>query len=111
MTPELLSKQLNLPLTEIIRLADEHTLAVQSWLSSRAPQAKKFFGQGIRASSTGLQVSLLNLALGCDFLPDFSDDSIDNEILAIKDFFAERKVPWNWWIGPNPSPSNIAERL
>ena len=106
-----LSNRLDLPQSEIIRRANQHTLSVQAWLSSRSPQAKTFTTQGIRASSTGLQVPLLNLALGCDFPLETPDDVIDTEILTVKDFFVQRNVPWYWWIGAKPTPSNIGERL
>lgn len=106
-----LSETLDLPLSDIIRMADQHTLEVQSWLSSRSPQAAFFSGRGIRASSTGLHVPLLNLALGCDFPSETSESDIDDEIAAVIDFFTQRRVPWFWWIGAAPNPPDIAERV
>lgn len=112
MTLEMLSNHLNQPAADIIRAADRHTLAVQSWLSSRAPEAVRYAGVGVKASSTGLRVPLLNLALGCDFPPGTPQRAVDDEIAVVKDFFAARgSLPWYWWIGPNPSPSDIRERL
>lgn len=95
----------------IITAADRHTLTVQGWLASRAPQAERFAGQGIRASSTGIQVPLLNLALGCDFPPGTADEVLDAEITRVRAFFARRGVPWYWWIGADPHPPDIANRL
>lgn len=113
MTLEMLSNQLNQPAVDIIRAADRHTLGVQSWLSSRAPEAIRYAGVGVKASSTGLRVPLLNLALGCDFPPGTPEHVVDGEITAVKGFFAGRggDLPWYWWIGPNPSPADIQERL
>jgi GNAT superfamily N-acetyltransferase len=98
-------------LNKVIRLVDEHTRSVQSWLSTRAPQAKRFEGVGVTATSSGLQVPLLNLALGCDFSPGTSDEVIDHEIELVKRFFAKRAVPWSWWIGPHVRPPDIGQRL
>lgn len=106
-----LSETLDLSLTDMIRMADQHTLAVQSWLSSRSPQAAFFSGRGIRASSTGLHVPLLNLALGCDFPSETSDTDIDGETAAVVDFFTQRGVPWFWWIGAAPNPPDMGERI
>lgn len=94
-----------------VALANEHTLAVQAWLSTRAPQAARLDGLGVTVGSTGLAVSLLNLALGSNYPPETSDEIIDAEIETVKTFFTGRGVPWYWWIGPHPRPSDIAHRL
>ncbi|MAT95958.1 MAG: hypothetical protein CL608_02225 [Anaerolineaceae bacterium] len=99
------------PRDELIRLADQHTKAVQAWLASRSPQAAKYEGQGIRLSSTGLQVPLLNLALGCNFPTDAPDSVINDEIGNVKTFFAKRGVPWLWWISPHASPAHLTPYL
>jgi GNAT superfamily N-acetyltransferase len=99
------------PQDELIRLADQHTKAVQAWLASRSPQAAKYVGKGIRLSSTGLQVPLLNLALGCNFPGDASDNFINDEIENVKAFFARRGVPWLWWVAPHASPANLTPFL
>lgn len=99
------------PRESLIRIADEHTLTVQAWLSSRSPQAKKFAGRGVRASSTGFKLPLLNLALGCNFPTDASAEEIGEEVEALKRFFAERNVPWYWWMNTEPSPKNIGQIL
>lgn len=96
--------------TEIARLADRHTFAVQAWLSSRAPSAVSFDGHGIKVRSTGLGVPLLNLALGANFV-GVNDKDIQSEIEAVKAFFATRRVPWYWWISPFSSPADIGSRL
>jgi len=101
---------LDLHSTEIAHLADRHTFAVQAWLSSRAPSAVSFDGRGIKVRSTGLGVPLLNLALGANFI-DVTDEDIQLEIEAVKEFFAARRVPWYWWISPFSSPTNIVARL
>ncbi|HEX2622261.1 MAG TPA: GNAT family N-acetyltransferase [Phototrophicaceae bacterium] len=106
-----LSLRLNLPVAEIILRADQHTLEVQTWLASRSPDGARWIGRGVRASSTGIQVPLLNLALGSDFHPDVDDAAIHDEIEAVKAFFAGRQVPWYWWLGATTQPSNIADYL
>ena len=100
---------LDLQSTEIARLADRHTFAMQAWLSSRAPSAVSFDGHGIKVRSTGLGVPLLNLALGANFI-DENDEDIQSEIEVVKNFFAARRVPWYWWISSFSSPANIGAR-
>lgn len=96
---------------DLIALADAHTRAVQAWLASRSPTAARFAGQGITAVSTGLPISLLNLALGCHFPPPADDTAVAAEIAAVQAFFAARGVPWLWWIGPQTSPADPAPYL
>lgn len=96
---------------ELGQLADQHTRTVQAWLASRSPKAVQFEGNGIRVSSTGLRVPLLNLALGCNFPVDADDTVIDNEIRDVVAFFESRGVPWLWWIGPYSSPAHITPYL
>lgn len=110
-SPETIRTYFGRPTQEVARLVDTHTRAVQAWLSSRAPQAARFDGLGVTATSTGLQVPLLNLALGAYYPPHINDDTIAGEIENIKLFFARRDVPWYWWIGPQPNPANIDDRL
>jgi GNAT superfamily N-acetyltransferase len=114
MTPqvEALAQRLGTSLEALTRLADRHTLSVQAWLSSRAPNAATFNGTGIRASTTGLGVPLLNLALGSSFPPNTSDREIDAEIEAVKRFFKGRGVDrWYWWLGATLAPRDMAQRL
>lgn len=92
---------------ELIALMDRHTLSVQSWLSSRSPQAVTFQGKGIRASSSGFKIPLLNLALGCNFPSTASDKEIEKEIETVKTFFSNRNVPWYLWISALPTPKHI----
>jgi GNAT superfamily N-acetyltransferase len=96
---------------ELTALIDLHTLTVQSWLSSRSPQAMTFQGKGIKASSTGLKIPLLNLALGCNFSPDTREEEMEAEIESVKDFFARRSVPWYWWMNATPAPKHITTIL
>ena len=91
--------------------ADRHTLAVQFWLPTRSPDAVALKGIGVVAGSSGLPVPLLNQALGGHYPSGTTDSAIDDEIEAVKAFFAERKVPWYWWLGPHPKPSNFGRRL
>jgi GNAT superfamily N-acetyltransferase len=110
-SPETIQARFGRSWEEIARLSDLHTRTVQAWLSSRAPQAARFEGQGIKASSTGLNVPLLNLALGANFPPGTPEEVITGEIEAVKRFFAARGVPWYWWLGPYPNPADIGEQL
>ena len=96
---------------ELTELVSRHTMTVQGWLSSRSPQAAKFEGKGIKASSTGFNIPLLNLALGCNFPANTAQEEIDGEIESVKAFFADRNVPWYWWMNANPSPKNIRQIL
>ena len=81
----------------VIHQADRHTQAVQAWLASRAPDATRLRGTGVQVSSTGLNVPLLNLALGGDYPPGTPEDVITGEITRVKAFFAQRGWPWYWW--------------
>jgi len=109
--PEVIKARLGKSWDKVARLADEHTMAVQMWLPTRAPQAARFDGLGVTAGASGIPVPLLNLALGSRYPPGTSDEVIDAEIKALKAFFADRGVPWYWLLGPNLSPPDIARRL
>lgn len=108
---ELIFSEFGKPRTELTELVSRHTMAVQGWLSSRSPQAAKFEGKGIKASSTGFNIPLLNLALGSNFHANIAQEEIDGEIESVKAFFADRNVPWYWWMNANPSPKNIRQIL
>lgn len=110
-SPEIIEVQFGKPWSEIARLVDAHTMTVQGWLSTRAPRVAEFESIGLTANSTGLNVSLFNLALGCHFPPETDDAAIAAEIEALKQFYTKRQVPWSWWLGPFPQPANIFDRL
>lgn len=95
------------------RLADRHTQAVQSWLSSRSPRGQRFDGTGVSATSTGLPVPLLNLAHGSHFPPGADGQAIDAEIEAVKSFFARQGVgrTFTWWLSPLAQPPNMGRYL
>lgn len=111
MSIENLSKHLGRTPGELIRQADLHTRAVQAWLSSRSPAAVCLDGIGVKACSTGLPIPLLNLALSRAYPPGIPETAIIDEIETVKAFFAARNVPWYWWLGPNPRPSNMSNHL
>ena len=104
---ELIFSEFGKSRAELTDLVSRHTMSVQGWLSSRSPSAEKFEGKGIKASSTGFNIPLLNLALGCNFPAESTNESISEEIERVKVFFANRNVPWYWWMNTNPSPKNI----
>lgn len=110
-SPETIKTRLGKSWDEVARLTDDHTMAVQAWLSTRTPQAQRFDGIGVTAGCSGITVPLLNLALGSHYSPGTSDEVIVAEIKAVKTFFAGRGVPWYWWLGPFPRPSDMARRL
>jgi GNAT superfamily N-acetyltransferase len=96
---------------ELIKHADLHTRTVQAWLSSRSPDAVCFDGIGVDVNSTGLPVPLLNLALSKDYPPGTTEIEIDDEVKQVKRFFDKREVPWYWWLGPHPKPSNMNDHI
>ena len=96
---------------EMVQLANNHIQAVQTWLSTRTPYAKRFLGKGVIANSSGLPVPLLNLAFGTDYAPGTSDELIEREIESVKTFYQYQSVPWSWWIAPNATPSDMIQRL
>jgi GNAT superfamily N-acetyltransferase len=96
---------------EVVSLADQHTLAVQFWLPTRAPDAAVFRGMGTLAGSSGLPIPLLNQALGSQYPTGADARVIDDEIEAVKAFFDGRGVPWYWWLGPNSHPPDFGQRL
>lgn len=110
-SPETIEAKFNHSWAKVARLVDTHTMAVQSWLSTRAPHVTPFQSSGIIANSTGLKVSLFNLALGCNYPPQTNGSTIATEIEALKKFYTGRNVPWRWWLGPFPQPANIFDRL
>ena len=96
---------------EIARLANRHTLAVQFWLDTRAPQAESYQSLGAKCGSTGIQLPLLNQALGANYPEELPSEEIRQDIETIRDFFARRRVYWYWWISPFCRPKNIHEYL
>jgi GNAT superfamily N-acetyltransferase len=96
---------------DLIKLVERHTLTVQAWLSSRSPGAARFEGKGVKASSTGFKIPLLNLAIGCDFPAGSCEKDVDEEVKAVIEFFARRNVPWYWWMNTQPTPGNIGQIL
>lgn len=91
--------------------AHRHTVAVQKWLSSRAPGGAVFNGSGISATSTGIREGLLNLAHDAQFPPGTPSEVIDAEIDSVKAFFYNRGVPFMWWLSPMSIPADMDERL
>lgn len=92
---------------QLIEIADEHTRAVQTWLASRCPVAARLDLSNVAVSSTGLRVQFLNLAIS--HRGDFS--KIDEEIETVKEFFAQRGVPWYWMLPPLSTRQEIQRRL
>jgi ribosomal protein S18 acetylase RimI-like enzyme len=93
------------------RWANQHTLAVQAWLASRNPQARRVERQGVTLASTGLQVAFLNLALGSRYPSDIGTAALDAEIAAVKAFFAQRRVGWYWLLSPFCTPPDMGQHL
>jgi GNAT superfamily N-acetyltransferase len=107
-----LAQQLGIALHDLMCMADRHTMSVQAWLASRAPKAARYQGVGVRASATGLNVPLLNLALGAHFPQHTSGGEVDAEIAAVQRFFTGHKVErWYWWLGIDLHPADMASRL
>lgn len=107
MPSEKIAKELNQTQKELIYQADLHTRTVQTWLSSRSPNAVCVDGIGVKASSTGLPVPFLNLALSQRYPVGTPEKDIVREIKSIKQFFTERNVPCYWWLGPYSEPPNM----
>ncbi|MFZ5820944.1 MAG: GNAT family N-acetyltransferase [Chloroflexota bacterium] len=110
-TSETSQKLFHLSLEEIAGQAHSHTVAAQKWLSSRAPQGAEFQGAGIVATSTGIREGLLNLAHDARFPAGTPSEAVDEEIEAVKSFFAGRGVPFMWWLSPMATPADMSERL
>ncbi len=110
-SPETIQARFGQTWEQIARRTDRHTQSVQSWLPTRTPQAKRFQGMGVCAGSSGLPVPLLNLALGARYPAGTNPETIDAEIQRVKGFFAQRGVPWYWWLGPFAQPADMARQL
>jgi len=110
-SPQAIAARFGRTRDEIASLADRHTCAVQLWLTTRAPQAARFEGVGVRAGSSGRAISLLNQAWCVNCEAGVDDETVADEIEAVKAFFARRGVPWYWWLGPTASPPDMARRL
>lgn len=95
---------------KLIHQADEHTRTVQAWLASRSPQGRQLSLPTVHASSTGLQIQFLNLALGRPVLPNTPENEIENDIEQVLKFFAQRNVPW-YWMHPSSSHPAIRKHL
>ncbi|MCB9135035.1 MAG: GNAT family N-acetyltransferase [Anaerolineales bacterium] len=110
-TSETTQRLFGLTWEETARQAHRHTVAVQSWLSSRAPGRAVFMGTGITATSTGIREGLLNLAHSAYFSPEMSSETVENEIEAVRAFFHQRGVPFMWWLSPQATPTDMGARL
>jgi GNAT superfamily N-acetyltransferase len=110
LSPQAINECFGRPANDVIRLTDGHTLAVQRWLSTRAPGAVIWRDGGVTVTSSGLSVPLFNLALGGRF--DVAGEAtVDEEIKALRAFFEVRGVPWLWWLGPQVCPPDLFQRL
>lgn len=96
---------------QIARLADRHTLAVQFWLDTRAPEAEEHHGLGVRCGSTGIPIPLLNQALGGNYPQDRSPEEIREDIEGVIEFFKRRGMDWYWWVSPFSKPEDFGEYL
>jgi GNAT superfamily N-acetyltransferase len=110
-TSETSQKLFNLDLDEITNQAHRHTVAAQKWLSSRAPHGAEFQGTGITATSTGIREGLLNLAHDAHFPAGIPSKAVDDEIETVKSFFANKGVPFMWWLSPKATPTDMSDRL
>lgn len=90
--------------------ADEHTRTVQAWLASRSPAGKQLSLSTVHASSTGLQIQFLNLALGNPNSTNSPEAEIIKDIEQVVEFFSERNVPW-YWMYPSFSTLQIGKHL
>jgi GNAT superfamily N-acetyltransferase len=88
-----------------------HTLAVQLWLDTRSPKASRYDGLGVSCGSTGIQIPLLNQALGANYPQDCPSGDIENEIQAVRSFFEDRGVPYYWWLSPFYQPEDMPALL
>ena len=110
-TSQITQKRFGLSWQETAHLANQHTLAVQSWLSSRSPQAERFTGTGTIATKSGLKAAFLNLVLGSHFPPEAKQTVINPEIEAIKSFFSQSETPFRWLLSPLCVPSDMGVHL
>jgi GNAT superfamily N-acetyltransferase len=96
---------------QIARKVNDHTLAVQLWLDTRSPTASRYDGLGVSCGATGIQVPLLNQALGANYPPNCPSDEIASEIQAVRSFFEDLGVPYFWWLSPFCRPDDMPNYL
>jgi GNAT superfamily N-acetyltransferase len=103
--------EIDLTWEQIARRVNDHTLAVQLWLDTRSPIAVQRDGFGVTCGSTGIQVPLLNQALGACYPQDCQVDEVENEIKSVQAFFEGLRVPYYWWLSPFCQPENMPSLL
>jgi GNAT superfamily N-acetyltransferase len=103
--------EIDLTWEQIARRVNDHTLAVQLWLDTRSPNAVQHDGLGVTCGSTGIQVPLLNQALGACYPQDCQVDEVENEIKSVQAFFEALRVPYYWWLSPFCQPENMPALL
>lgn len=91
--------------------AHAHTMAAQAWLSTRVPEAMTGTWAGGRYTSSGLPRGLLNLVLDGQFDIGMGEAEIEAAVDAMGALYAGRGVPWDWWVGPTPTPHHLPELL
>jgi GNAT superfamily N-acetyltransferase len=109
--PDLANKpippDIDLTWEQVARMVNDHTLAVQLWLDTRSPTSSRYDGLGVSCGSTGIQVPLLNQALGANYPQDCSPNEIENEIQSVRSFFENLAVPYYWWLSPFCQPEDM----
>ena len=103
----------NLNWEQAARLANQHTLAVQRFLSTRSPQAKLFRGRGVVGCLSGIKAPFLNLSLEADYPAEMRLEEIEADIEALHQFYQDHEMGncWQWLISPFATPANIEALL
>ncbi len=98
---------------EAARLANDHTLAVQRFLSTRSPQAKVFERPGVVGCLSGIKVPFLNLSLDASYPADIGEQELLAEINALRNFYRGHNMQncWYWLMSPFATPKYFPKLL
>ena len=73
----------------------------------QAPQSEIYDKQGFLRVYTGIPFAFLNGVSSFNLQKAQADQAIEESIR----FFQNKKVPWEWVVGPQPSPANLVKLL
>lgn len=62
---------------------------------------------GFTLVNSGLPDDTFNYAIDADF----SSADANKKISEVTDYFAQKNIPFSWWISPHDQPENLSEHL
>ena len=112
-TDEAVFAKFGLTWEKAARIANQHTLAAQRFLSTRSPKAKVFEQNGFVGCLSQIKAPFLNLSLDANYPAHMGEQKLLAEIEALCDFYESHHMQnwWLWLISPFATPKHISSIL